>query len=191
MNKNIYDEYQASRLNHAVPAQLAWHWTRQRLELQDRMARLQLAWAIRDGQCHQARWKQDGFDVRATVIADPDGWFDTGIFMYGKFADRWQAGAVRHWQGSGRSYQWFVPADVGCRHAYYRRACDYGDGWSYVGVKLIVSRQGVTLATETRMGIESDADVEVFTEAAFELADRAVPEAQAKMKELCDCGKAA
>ena len=50
---------------------------------------------------------------------------------------------------------------------------------------------GVTLATETLMGIESHADVEVFTEAAFELADRTVPEAQAKMKELCDCGKAA
>ena len=191
MNKNIYDEYKASRLNHAVPAQLAWHWTRQRLELLDRMARLQFTWAIRDGQCRQARWKQDGFDVRAMVIADPDGWFDTGIFMYGKFTHHWQAGAVRHWHGSERTYPWFIPSDPCNRHAYYRRACDYGDGWSYVGIKLIVSKHGVTLATETRMGIESDADVEVFTEAAFELADMTVPEAQAKMKELCNCGKSA
>ena len=104
MNKNIYDEYKASRLNHAVPARLAWHWTRRRLELLDRMARLQFAWAIRDGQCHQARWKQDGFDIRAIVIADPDGWFDTGIFMYGKFTHHWEAGAVRHWQGNDRAY---------------------------------------------------------------------------------------
>jgi hypothetical protein len=49
----------------------------------------------------------------------------------------------------------------------------------------------VTLATETRLGIESDADIDVFTKAALELADIAVPEAQAKMKELCGCGKAA
>ena len=191
MNENIYDEYQANRFNHTVPARLAWHWTRQRLELLDRMARLQFAWAIRDGQCRQARWKQDGFEVRAMVIADPDGWFDIGIFMYGKFTHHWQAGAVRHWQGNERTYPWFIPADPSSRHEYYRRACDFGDGWSYVGVKLIVSKQGVTLATETRLGIESDADVEVFTEAALELADIAVPEAQAKMKELCGCGKAA
>ena len=191
MNKNIYDQYQVNRQNHTVPAWLAWHWTRQRFELLERMARLQFAWAIRDGQCHQARWKQDGFDVRTMVIADPDGWFDTGIFMVGKFANRWQAGAVRHWQGNERAYQWFVPADFGYRHEYYRRACDYGDGWSYVGIRLTVSKQGVTLATETRTGLESDADIEVFTEAALELADMAVPEAQAKLKELCGCGKAA
>ena len=191
MSENIYDEYKTSRLNHTVPARLALGWTRQRLELLDRMARLQFVWAIRDGKCHQVRWKQDGFDVRAIVIADPDGWFDTGIFMYDRFAHHWQAGAVRHWQGNDRAYPWFIPSDPCNRHAYYRRACDYGDGWSYVGVKLMVSKQGVTLATETRLGIESDADVEVFTEAALELADIAVPEAQAKMKELCGCGKAA
>ena len=191
MNENIYVQFKANRQNLAVPARLAWHWTRQRLELLDRMARLQFAWAIRDGQCHQARWKQDGFDVRTMVIADPDGWFDTGIFMVGKFANRWQAGAVRHWQGNERAYQWFVPADFGYRHEYYRRACDYGDGWSYVGIRLTVSKQGVTLATETRTGLESDADIDVFTEAALELVDIAVPEAQAKLKELCGCGKAA
>ena len=170
---------------------LALGWTRQRHKLLDRMARLQFAWAIRDGQCHQARWKQDGFDIRAVVIGDPDGWFDTGIFMYGRFANQWQAGAVRHWQGNERAYQWFVPTDFGYRHEYYRRACDFGGCWSYVGVRLIVSLHGVTLATETRLGIESDADVEVFTEAALELADIAVPEAQAKMMKLCECGKAA
>lgn len=191
MNKDYYDEYQAIRLNLAVPARLALGWTRQRHKLLDRLACLQFAWAIRDGQCRQARWKQDGFDVRAMVIADSDGWFDTGIFMYGKFTNRWQAGAVRHWQGNGRSCQWFVPADFGYRHEYYRRACDFGDGWAYVGIKLIVSKEGVTLATETRLGIESDADIGAFTEAALELADMAVPEAQAKMKELCECGKAA
>ncbi len=191
MNEIIYDQYKANRQNHTVPARLALGWTRQRLELLARMARLQFAWAIRDGQCHQARWKQDGFDVRAVVIADPDGWFDTGIFMVGKFTHHWQAGAVRYWQGNGRSCQWFVPADFGYRHEYYRRACDFGDGWSYVGIKLTVSKQGVTLATETRTGLESDADIDVFTEAAFELADMAVPEAQAKMKELCGCGEAA
>jgi hypothetical protein len=77
------------------------------------------------------------------------------------------------------------------RHAYCRRACDFGDGWSYAGIKLIVSKQGVTLATETRLGIEPGADIGVFTEAALELADIAVPEAQAKMKQLCGCGKSA
>ena len=126
MNENIYDEYKANRQNHTVPARLALGWTRQRLELLARMARLQFAWAIRDGQCHQARWKQDGFDIRAVVIGDPDGWFDTGIFMYGRFANQWQAGAVRYWQGNGRSCQWFVPADFGYRHEYYRRTCDFG-----------------------------------------------------------------
>ena len=191
MNENIYDEYKANRQNHTVPARLALGWTRQRLELLARMARLQFAWAIRDGQCHQARWKQDGFDIRAVVIGDPDGWFDTGIFMYGRFANQWQAGAVRYWQGNGRSCQWFVPADFGYRHEYYRRACDFGDGWSYVGIKLTVSKQGVTLASETRLGIESDADIDVFTEAALELADIAVPKAQAKLRELCGCDKAA
>ena len=111
--------------------------------------------------------------------------------MYGKFTHHWQIGSVRHWQGNERAYPWFIPADPSNPHEYYRRACDFGGCWSYVGVRLIVSLRGVTLATETRMGIESDADVEVFTEAALELADIAVPEAQAKMKELCECGKAA
>lgn len=182
-----YDDYKTCRRAGRVPAHLALYWTRRRLDVQERRKRLQFAWTLRDGQYQEARWKQEGFDLRASVIDDPDGWFASGVEVYGRFTERWQPGAVRHWRADARSFKWFIPVDSHHRHESYRRACDYGQGWSYVGVRVVASLHGVALAAERLWGIESDAAADHFTETAFELADQAICAARAQLHALCGC----
>ena len=183
-----FNDYKAIRGDGRIPAHLALHWTRRRLDLLERTERLQFSWAMRYGQCHEARWRQEGFDLRATLIDDPDGWFAFGIDEYGEFCNRWQPGAVRHWRGDSRCFRWFVPAKPNKRHEAYHRACDYGHGWGYVGIQVEASRKNVPLATETQWGIESDADVEYFTETALELACQVLDQARSTLHRLCGCG---
>lgn len=180
-----YQDYQSARQGGLIPAQIALSRGRRSQQLDELTERLQFAWLLKYGQCDEATWEQDGFDLSAKVVDDEDGWFSVGIDVYGRFSDRWQADAVRHWTGDRRSYQWFVPAHPEYRHEDYRRACDYGHGWNYVGIRVIASKAGVPLGETALWGIESDSDIEFFTETVLDLGQDAIAKAQAKLRGLC------
>jgi hypothetical protein len=180
-----YQDYQSARRGGLIPAQIALNRARRSKQLDELTERLQFAWLLKYGQCDEAAWEQDGFDLRAKVVDDEDGWSRVGIDVYGRFSDRWRAGAVRHWMGDRRSYQWFVPAHPEHRHGHYRRACDYGHGWSYVGIRVIASKAGVPLGETTLWGVESDSDIEFFTETVLDFGEDAIAKAQAKLRGLC------
>jgi hypothetical protein len=180
-----YQDYQSARRGGLIPAHVALSRARRSKQLDELTERLQFAWLLKCGQCDEAAWEQDGFDLRAKVVDDEDGWFSVGIDVYGRFSDRWQAGAVRHWMSDSRSYRWFVPALPEYRHEYYRRACDYGHGWNYVGIRVVASKAGVPLGETALWGIESDSDIDYFTETALDLGEQALVMAHAKLRELC------
>jgi hypothetical protein len=125
------------------------------------------------------------------VVPDPDGGFTQGIDTLGRFADRWEPGAVRHFFGGRASYPWFLPVDPDDRHAAYRRACDYGDGWAYVGLVVRAGRSGVTLSEAALWGLESDAGEDVLSETALELAEEALVHAHLTLRTLCPGPEAA
>ncbi len=181
----IYQDCQSARRVGLIPAHVALNSARRSKQLDELTERLQFAWLLKYGQCDEAAWEQDGFGLSAKVVDDEEGWLSAGIDVYGRFSDRWRAGAVRHWMGGRRSYQWFLPAHPEYRHENYRRACDYGHSWNYVDIRVVASKAGVPLGETTLWGIESDSDIEFFTETALDLGEDAIAKAQAKLSGLC------
>jgi hypothetical protein len=167
------------------PAHLALRWGREQERLACWIATVGFRWHMdRSGNLF-ARWSQDGFELQAVVATDPEDWWPLGIETYGEFSMRWAPGAVRHSDGRGHEYAWFIPADPDRARQAYTRACDYGSGWEYVHFIVTAWRAGVELASASLSGIESDAGEDYFTEVACELASEAVAEAVATMGRLC------
>lgn len=185
----LSETYRKFRRNLAVPAGTALHWMREREKLAARIKETGFEWK-EDRYCHRfACWKEDGFDLRARIVDDSDGWWEHGTDTIGKFISRWQSGAIRH-HGAGRNEcQWFLPANPECGREDYRRACSYGRDWWYVGVEVTASRSGVELGEASLWGIEYEisGDDGYLTETALDLASEARLEAASKLQELCGC----
>ncbi len=123
--------------------------------------------------------------MRATVHADPDGWWTYGDLL-GRFTSRWEPGAIRHVYGDRRSHTWFIPADpIGNGHALYARARTYGDAWWYVVLTVTAERAGVPVAESSLHGIESDTDRDHVLELVLDLADEAIGQARETLSALC------
>lgn len=81
---------------------------------------------------------------------------------------------------SARAY-----AAAAARADYERLRAWCDDRWSYIGVVVTVSRNGITLATESLCGIASDAD-EYLASVANKLADTAIESARAAIAALTE-----
>lgn len=178
-------EYRRLRRGYTLPARWAWDWCRRKERLKARKAELGFAWQTEPGASRRAVWYQEGFELIASIVADPDGGSLHGIDALGRFSDRWEAGAISHHWGNGRGFRWFIPAEAKTRHAAYRRACDFGEGWCHVAVEVQARRHGVVLAETSLGGIESDTEEDYFTEMVLELADEAIAQARSTLRRLC------
>lgn len=189
MQREIRDHYRDLRQKLGLPASIALKWARERLALERRITELGIEWRERNG-IETARWSQAGFDLVAVLDCDEDGWWIIGEDAYGRFSDQWQPSAIRH-NGDPREYRWFIPADPRHGYEYYRRAIRYGRDWWYATITVKTFRHGVLLAEQTLGGLEYDLDRPsserelIFSQVALELADQVVPQARAKLRELC------
>ncbi len=167
------------------PAHLALRWVREQERLERWTTTVGFHWqADRHGN-QMARWSQDGFELRATLVTDPDGWWPIGTETYGEFSMHWTPGAIRHSDGHGRECEWFIPVDPDHAQMSYRRACDYGNGWGYLHLAVNAHRAGIGLGSASLYGIESDSGEDYFTMVARDLAAEAVTEAVAALDRLC------
>lgn len=176
---------QLRQAHHTAPARVALQWARHRLAIHNRIAATGFGWQQDRHYRKFAQWSEGGFDIVAHIVEDNDAWWTTGIETYGEFSIAWRPGAVRHWRGGSRDCQWFVPVNPEYARQDYDRACDYGHGWSYVGIQVTARRTGIELGNASLWGIESDSAEEYFTETAFELADEAIAAACNAMQRLC------
>jgi hypothetical protein len=177
--------YLLLRLDGRVPVSVALAWIRQAVQLHRRLGELRFAWDRNLAGERFAAWEQDEFELTATIVDDPDGWHSVGLDALGEFTDRWRPGAVRHHRGNHHSCRWFIPIDLKIRHSTYRRACEYGHGWSYVAVVVRARRHGVLLGEASLGGIESDAAEDFFSATALDLAHEAIACARFTVRELC------
>ena len=165
--------------------------SRARMALESQCAATGFEWREDRHGLLSACWQEDGFDLRAVVVIDEDGWCASGVDFIGRFTSRWEPGAIRHRQGDRNAHKWFVPANLGDPKQEYRRACAFGRDWWYSCVEVKASRAGVTLGDGCLYGIEYDggcgSDREYLTQTAFDLASQAISEASEKLRTLCGC----
>lgn len=184
----MYESFKHYRRDLGVPAIHALRWARAAALATARAAATGFSWRDDHQGRRHAAWREQGFDLVARIDPDPDGWWTQGIESIGKFIARWEPGAIRHFRGSRRECDWFLPANPGRGHDDYRLARAYGDSWWYVRVAVHASRCGVPLGEASREGIEyrpgRDDDL---NETAFELADEAMHIASEALKALCGC----
>jgi hypothetical protein len=181
------DRYRLNRRNLQVPARQAVAMARAQAALAANVAELGFRW-IEDRQYRRsASWRQEGFDLTARLVSYDDGWWTQGVDTLGRFSDRREPGAIRHHRGGPNACRWFVPINPTYGREDYRRACAYGDDWSYLGMQVSASRAGIVLGTADLWGIESDAGDDHVTEIALDIAADAVHRAAAALTQLCGC----
>lgn len=134
-------------------------------------------------QAHKAT--HNGFELEARVMDDenPD------LSYLGEFSDKPAAKFSIKCKSMGNipHYKYFNAENVKNDEQAlenYKRALDYGNGWSCVGVVVHVHKAGVKLATTSLWGIESDSGQDYLTGCANDLAHDALSEAEAKLIEL-------
>jgi hypothetical protein len=177
--KQIPETYRTLRRNLTVPAAHALHNARAEGRFRARIAELGFAWQ-RDKHYNQfASWTEAGFDLRARLVSDDDGWWTAGVNTLGKFTNHREPGAIRHHKAGRNEYPWFVPANPEYGREDYRRACAYGRDWWYVGVVVTASRAGVKLGEFALWGIdyEPGANDDYLTEVALDSHSRSQPQA--------------
>lgn len=179
MDLQLLHHYRELRSHPYITARAALLAARHAIALRHRIDALGLDW-----DNDSMAWSDQGFDLRARIVNDADGWSLHGDYL-GEFTDRWVPGAIRHSDGRGTVFEWFVPANPEYGRQDYVRACDFGHGWAYVGVEVTASRSGVRLGSASLWGIESDSGDEYFTEQALELAEEAISEAHDNLIRLC------
>ena len=172
-----------------LPARHALACSRERLALASRCEAAGFEWRENRHGLLYAAWQASGFDLRAALVNDDDGWWTQGVECVGRFSCSWKPGAIRHRQGDRNACEWFVPANLSDPKAEYRRACAYGHDWWYVGLVVKASRAGVVLGDADLYGIEFECGggQEYLTAMAFELADQAIREANQTLQTLCGC----
>jgi hypothetical protein len=156
-------------------------------------------------------FEHNGFTVEAKIEAD----YDADVSWIGRFSDTPEEGAIDHhatgtWlDRSHRGQRYFNTANyayqdylnmgksksVARRLANkqaqqdYKRLVGYYTGeWNMVGVKLTISRDGVTLGDASLWSIESDSG-SYFNEVVQDLLHDVQAEAQQKLKLLADFAK--
>ena len=169
-----------------------------------------LDWEDRRGR-QTAKWSEHGWDFVAQILPDDDSGIPDYL---GEFTDEWEPGAIDNWKMTHHSdyqdhgvYHWFVPCNSYQGHydslramyfsrheahtlalSYvlqdYERARTMGDDWIPTVLRVTVYRTGIKLGHESVCGIESDADMDYFTETAMDLATSALAEAKAVAKGL-------
>lgn len=189
MKKPLPETYRTLRRNLTVPAAHALRNARAEARFRTHLAEIGFAWQQDRHYNRFATWTEEGFDLRARIVDDEDGWWTSGVDSLGKFVDRWQPGAIRHHRAGRNECQWFLPVNPEYGHEDYRRACAYGRDWWYVGVVVTASRAGVKLGEAALWGIdyEPGGDDDYLAETALEKASEAIHEATRKLAELCGC----
>lgn len=179
MEHTLLSHFRALRAHPYITARQALAAARHTCALRRRIEALNLAW-----DDDSMVWSDQGFDLRARILNDDDGWSLHGDYL-GEFTDQWAPGAIRHSDSRGAVFKWFVPANPEYGRQDYARACDFGNGWSFVGIEVTAYRSGVQLGSASLWGIESDSGDEYFTEQALELAEEAISEARDNLIRLC------
>jgi hypothetical protein len=181
--------YRTFRRNLSVPAESALRSARAEARFRAHIAEIGFAWQQDRHYNRFASWKEEGFDLRARIVIEDDGWWSAGEQTTGKFIDRWQPAAIRHHKAGRNEYLWFLPVNPEYGREDYRRACAYGRDWWYVGVEVTASRAGVEFGEISLWGIEYEpgGDDDYLTEIALNKSSEAIREATRKLKELCGC----
>jgi hypothetical protein len=185
----IPETYRSFRRNFTVSAAHALQNVRAEAKFRAHIAELGFVWQQDKHYNPFASWKEAGFDLQARIVSDDDGWWASGVSTLGKFIDRWEPGAIRHYKAGRHEHPWFMPVNSDYGHKDYRRACAYGRDWWYVGVEVSASRAGIVLGEVSLWGIdyEPGGDTDPLTEMALDKAQEAIRQAARKLTELCGC----
>ena len=87
--------------------------------------------------------------MEAKIEPDEDGWWTSGVDCIGRFAAKWQPGAIKHHKGGRNSQPWFLPANPEYGREDYQRACEFGHTWWYVALTVRARQSGVKLGDAT------------------------------------------
>ena len=154
-----------------------------------------------------AKWKQNGFDMRAVILPDE---YSDGKDYLGKYESvkrhvslpggrrvvekpDSQGRYLLYGCGRGWDHYWFTPDsddEYGLQNA--KRMFEWlNDEWSYVGVKVTASLDGVVLGENSLWGVESDSnehggDEDYFAEVAGDCAYEAIHEAKTRAAVLLE-----
>jgi hypothetical protein len=185
--RTLYRETRAT----GAGARTALYWARRLEQVAHRAARVGLQLkesAANSDDLLIAEWSENGYDLRATLVVDPNGWWDQGIADIGHFVGRQEPGAIRHHAAGPHEMEWFVPVPWKTgreRHAALKAALGYGRSWQYASFEVTASRAGVELGCACEDGFTTDQDLAELHEAVFALADQAMEMAEDALLCLC------